>query len=70
MKLSRTSHTSQLAGKNEISYGVFFYLIGSLLFFFQMASTNNFTVIKTSGILVLLILFSIFLLYVVQPIFS
>ena len=25
-------------------YGVYFYLFGSLLFYFQMASTNKFTV--------------------------
>ena len=48
-------------------YGVYFYLIGSLLFYFQMASTNKFTVKKTSVILVIFILLSVFLVYVVQP---
>jgi|TARA_R110001599_G_scaffold150906_4_gene335118 hypothetical protein len=48
------------------NYGVYFYLIGSLLFFFQMSDTNDFSIMKTSGILICIILISIFLTYVVQ----
>ena len=52
------------------NYGVYFYLIGSLLFYFQMASTNKFTVKKTSVILLIIILLSVFLVYIAQPRFS
>tara|TARA_X000001036_G_scaffold363970_1_gene348006 strand:+ start:2619 stop:2810 length:192 start_codon:yes stop_codon:yes gene_type:complete len=52
------------------NYGVYFYLIGSLLFYFQMASTNKFTVAKTSVVLLFFILVSVFLVYVAQPRFS
>ena len=52
------------------NYGVYFYLIGSLLFYLQMCDTNDFSVMKTSGILLFLIVVSVFLVYVVQPRFS
>lgn len=44
------------------NYGVYFYL--------QMCDTNDFSVMKTSGILLFLIVVSVFLVYVVQPRFS
>ena len=52
------------------NYGVYFYLIGSLLFYFQMCDTNKFSTMKTSGILLFFIVVSVFLVYVVQPRFS
>jgi hypothetical protein len=52
------------------NYGVYFYLIGSLLFYLQMCNTNDFSVMKTSGILLCCIVLSVFLVYVVQPRFS
>ncbi len=52
------------------NYGVYFYLIGSLLFYLQMCNTNDFSVMKTSCILLCFIVLSVFLVYVVQPRFS
>ena len=52
------------------NYGVYFYLIGSLLFYFQMCDTNKFSTMKTSGILLFFIVVSVLLVYVVQPRFS
>ena len=52
------------------NYGVYFYLIGSLLFYFQMCDTNKFSTMKTSGILLFFIVVSVFLVYIVQPRFS
>ena len=52
------------------NYGVYFYLIGGLLFYLQMCDTNKFSIMKTSGILVFFIILSVILVYVVQPRFS
>ena len=52
------------------NYGVYFYLIGSLLFYLQMCDTNKFSIMKTSSILVFFIILSVFLVYVVQPRFN
>ena len=52
------------------NYGVYFYLIGSLLFYLQMCDTNKFSIMKTSAILVFFIILSVFLVYVVQPRFN
>ena len=49
------------------NYGVYFYLIGSLLFYLQMCDSNKFSIMKTSGILIFFILLSVLLVYVVQP---
>ena len=52
------------------NYGVYFYLIGSLIYFYQMMHTNNVTLLRSSTILFLFILFSLFLVYLVQPNFQ
>ena len=49
------------------NYGVYFYLIGSLLFYFQMIQTNDVEISKALVILLFFILFSILLVYYVQP---
>ena len=49
------------------NYGVYFYLIGSLLFYFQMIQTNEIHISKALSILMVFILSAIFLVYYVQP---
>lgn len=49
------------------NYGVYFYLIGSLIFFYQMMLTNDVPVWHSSSILFIFILFSLFVVYLVQP---
>lgn len=49
------------------NYGAYFYLIGSLIFFYQMMLTNDVPVWRSSSILFIFILFSLFVVYLVQP---
>lgn len=49
------------------NYGVYFYLIGSLIFFYQMMQTNDVSLWHSSSILLIFIFFSLFLVYLVQP---
>jgi hypothetical protein len=49
------------------NYGVYFYLIGSLLFYFQMIQNNEVHMGKALTILIIFILFSLFLVYYIQP---
>lgn len=49
------------------NYGVYFYLIGSLLFYFQMIQTNDVEISKALAMLLFFILFSILLVYYIQP---
>ena len=49
------------------NYGVYFYLIGSLLFYFQMIQNNEVQLVKALTILLIFVLFSIFLVYYIQP---
>lgn len=52
------------------NYGVYFYLMGSLIYFYQMMHTNDVSLLRSSIILFLFILFSLFLVYLVQPNFQ
>lgn len=52
------------------NYGVYFYLMGSLIYFYQMMHTNDVSLLRSSSILFLFILFSLFLVYLVQPNFQ
>ncbi len=49
------------------NYGVYFYLIGSLLFYFQMIQNNEVHMGKALTMLLIFILFSLFLVYYIQP---
>ena len=49
------------------NYGVYFYLVGSLIFFYQMMQTNNIPLWHSSSILFIFIVISLFLVYLVQP---
>ena len=52
------------------NYGVYFYLIGSLLFYFQMCQQNNFSNVKTGLLLLFFIIIAILLVYIAQPNFN
>ena len=49
------------------NYGVYFYLIGSLLFYFQMIQQNDVKMEKGLLILLSFIILAIVLVYYVQP---
>ena len=49
------------------NYGVYFYLIGSLLFYFQMIQQNDVKMEKGLLILLSFIILTIVLVYYVQP---
>ena len=49
------------------NYGVYFYMIGSLLFYFQMIQTNDVHMGKALIMLLFFILFAILLVYYIQP---
>ena len=52
------------------NYGVYFYLIGSLLFFFQMTYENKVEPLNISIMLTVFIAISVFIVYVAQPRFA
>ena len=52
------------------NYGVDFYLIGSLIYFYQMMHTNNVSLLRSSSILFVFIIISMLLVYLVQPNFQ
>tara|TARA_E500000178_G_C16723559_1_gene618271 strand:+ start:284 stop:475 length:192 start_codon:yes stop_codon:yes gene_type:complete len=52
------------------NYGVYFYLIGSLIFFYQTMYANKVSFMHSGAILFLFTIFSLFIVYVVQPKFS
>ena len=49
------------------NYGVYFYLIGSLLFYFQMIQTNEVHMGKALVILSIFVIISVLLVYYIQP---
>ena len=49
------------------NYGVYFYLIGSLIFYFQMIKTTKTTLIKEIIQLIIFILIALFIVYYLQP---
>ena len=49
------------------NYGVYFYLIGSLIFYFQMIKTTKTNLIKEIIQLIIFILIALFIVYYLQP---
>jgi hypothetical protein len=49
------------------NYGVYFYLIGSLIFYFQMIKTTKTTLIKEIIQLIIFVLIALFIVYYLQP---
>ena len=49
------------------NYGVYFYLIGSLIFYFQMIKTTKTSIVKEIIQLSILILIALFIVYFLQP---
>ena len=49
------------------NYGVYFYLIGSLIFYFQMIKNTKTTFIKEFLQLSIFILIALFIVYYLQP---